>query len=171
MLPSAAAYPLTVSPHPASPELSSSPYAGLSIQKECPETPSPASRRPLGSPGKQLNGSRMSLFEDRIDPTLLRIAETGRELSSDFTTSNSSSSVHSKDSAAEEEHPKKEENLKKKPMKQFTATESSYQTDKKRQDTAFRNMGERLKEGLRKMGVVTNCYGILLIDRDDLFSH
>jgi hypothetical protein len=157
-----AAHPLrTVSPPIASPEIPSPAYVGLSIQRECPETPSPASTRPLRSPVKPLTGLRLSpLSESRIDRALLRITETGRELTSDLATSKGGSSVRDEELEAEEEKSNK------KAKKRLTAAETLYQTDKRKRDTAYRNMGKWLKENLRKIGAVTDCYGILFLARD-----
>jgi hypothetical protein len=54
--------------------------------------------------------------------------------------------------------------------KRLTAAGMRYQTNKKKRDTAYRIMGDRLKENLGKIAAVTDCYGILFLARDGLFS-
>jgi hypothetical protein len=52
--------------------------------------------------------------------------------------------------------------------KRLTSDEVVYQTDKRKRETYYRNNSICLKEGLRKLGVYSGCYGILYIRRDIL---
>jgi hypothetical protein len=55
-------------------------------------------------------------------------------------------------------------------FKRLRSEELVYQTDKRKRETYFRTSSERLRENLRKIGVVTGCYGILYLHRHVLLS-
>jgi len=48
--------------------------------------------------------------------------------------------------------------------------ECVYQPDKRKRESYYRASSERLKESVRKIGVVTGCYGILYLSRHVLLS-
>jgi hypothetical protein len=53
--------------------------------------------------------------------------------------------------------------------KRLTSNQVSYQPDKKKRETYYRNQSERLRESVRKLGNYTGCYGILYLHRKALF--
>jgi hypothetical protein len=161
-LSSTAASPIpTISTSIPSPIIASPAYAGLRIQRECLETPTPASTRPSGSPIKWVTAFRLSpVPQDPIDPTPLQVTQTQSESASDVDASNGGFSIGDDDSESEEDDVKKE--LK----KRFTSAEIIYETNKRKRSNIYRNSGDRLRENLRKIGNATKCYGILFLAGD-----
>jgi hypothetical protein len=49
--------------------------------------------------------------------------------------------------------------------KRLRPEELVYQPDKRKRETYYRNSSERLRENVRKIGIVTGCYGILYLCR------
>lgn len=168
----------TATPPPsfgASPEIPSRAlYAGLA-SRECPETPTP-STRPLGSPVKRTIVRTISqLTDDRIDPTLLQVPKQLSESTSVSGNSNDGSSILDDISSEDEEeipeHTVDATIIKKKssevPQKRkLTPDEVTFEPDNRKRDSYYRNVGNRLKENLIKLGNYTGCYGILLLARD-----
>jgi hypothetical protein len=54
--------------------------------------------------------------------------------------------------------------------KRLRLEELVYQPDKRKREAYYRTSSERLRENVRKIGVVTGCYGILYLSRHVLLS-
>jgi hypothetical protein len=53
--------------------------------------------------------------------------------------------------------------------KRLRSEEVVYQMDKRKRETYYRTSSERLRENVRKIGIITGCYGILFLHRHVLF--
>jgi hypothetical protein len=163
-----------------SPEIPSpSPVNAARFIPESPSTPTPRqSWRPLGSPIKRSRAPMVSqlLSESRVDPELLQIRNRPAE-------SSNAGSPTGEEWEEDQEEP--QENTKdvvgalviksrsqdregsqvSEVKRRLTSEEMVYQTNKRKRETFYRNASERLRENVRKIGIVTGCYGILYIHR------
>jgi len=177
--------------NPSAEILSPSPIRGSRVISgtipESPGTPTPRPpRRPMGSPIKQNNGPMVPqlLSDTPIDPQIL-----GPRSMSITESSGPGSPTREEweDDEGEEEPQRNTKDVKGALMiksqsqekegsevragkKRLTSEEVSFQPDKRKRETFYRNTSERLRENVRKIGIVTGCYGILYLQRHVLLS-
>jgi len=152
---------------------------------ESPTTPTPRqSRRPLGSPIKQSMGTQLG----GIDPGLL--AYRDRQMSiAESTNDGSPTREEWEEDEEDEEEPR--ENAKdvagalvvKSPSedregspvrgvkRRPTADEVVYEPKKRRRENYYRSTSARIRESVKKIGIVTGCYGVLYLSRHVLLLH
>ena len=169
-----------------SPEIPSpSPVSGTT------PTPRAPRGRPLGSPIKQSRGPMVSqLLSDQpigpaLDPLLLQMRPRPMSIaeSSNATSPTREEWEDDKDKEEPQQNTKdmkgaliksqsqdREESEVCEGKKRLRSEELVYQSDKRRREMYYRNSSARLRENVRKIGIVTGCYGILYLSRHVLLS-
>ena len=135
-----------------------------------PQTPTPGpSNRPLGSPIRYMSPPE----EFPLDPTLQR-ASINPGPTSISVTSNISGSPDETESSLQDHadavvvNIQSQNESKKTVTKRLTSSQISYQPNNRIRETYYRNQSERVRESVKKLGIYTGCYGILLLLRNVL---
>jgi len=141
-----------------------------------PQTPTPRpSNRPLGSPIRYMNSPVLGELEEfPLDPTLQR-ASISPGPTSISVTSNIGGSPGEPESPLQNHSDavvidnQSKNKIKKIVKKRLTSSQFSYQPNNRIRETYYRNQSERVREYVKKLGIYTGCYGILLLVRNVLF--
>ena len=123
-----------------------------------PQTPTPGpSNRPLGSPIRYMSPPE----EFPLDPSI-------------SVTSNIGGSPDETESSLQDHadavvvNIQSQNESKKTVTKRLTSSQISYQPNNRIRETYYRNQSERVRESVKKLGIYTGCYGILLLLRNVL---